>query len=158
MKRVLVAYYSFSGNTRALAERIAEGVSGTLLGIQPEIPYSFKYNTAVKAARAETARGFCPKLVGGNESIDAYDVVFIGSPNWFRTVAPPVLAFLRGHSFAGKAVVPFCTHGGGGLGEMERRMAEECPGAKLLPGFAAMDAVSAQMEEWLSAIGPALKG
>lgn len=153
MKRTLVAQYSFSGNTRALAEQIAEAVSGTLLDIKPEKTYSFDYNTATKEARSEIVRGFCPRLISGNESIDEYDIVFIGTPNWFKSIAPPVLTFLRGHDFTGKVVVPFCTHGGGGFGEIERRIAEECPGAKLLSGLAATEADPAKIAEWLADIG-----
>ncbi|MBP7105480.1 MAG: hypothetical protein KBA83_10180, partial [Fermentimonas sp.] len=41
----------------------------------------------------------------------------IGSPNWFKTLAPPVMSFLKRHNFAGKTVIPFCTHGGGGFGQ-----------------------------------------
>jgi flavodoxin len=60
-------------------------------------------------------RGFCPKLKFGDEPIDDYNTIFIGSPNWFRTLAPPVMSFLRKHDFSGKTVMPFCTHGGGGF-------------------------------------------
>jgi len=153
VKMILIAYYSFSGTTRSLAGQIAEAVSGTMLEIIPEQPYSFDYNTAAKEARAEIARGFCPKLISGGEPIDEYDVVFIGTPNWFKSIAPPVLTFLRGHDFAGKTIVPFCTHGGGGFGETLQRIAQECPGAMLLPGLAAMNAEPGQISAWLVDIG-----
>lgn len=150
MDMPLIAYYSFSGTTRHLARQLAEAVSGVLLEIQPERQYSFDDNTAAKVARAEVSRGFCPKLATGGELIDAYDTVFIGSPNWFQSIAPPVLTFLRGHNFKGKTVVLFCTHGGGGFGQIESHIARECPGARLLPGLAAVGAKPARIAEWLA--------
>lgn len=154
MNKTLIAYYSFSGNTRTLAESIAAQVSGELVEIAPQSPYAFDYNTAAKEARSEIAREFCPELLSGNEPIDVYDTVFVGTRNWFKSIAPPVLTFLRKHDFTGKTVAPFCTHGGGGFGEIERRIMEECPGAVFLPGFATTPEVtSEQIKAWLSDIG-----
>lgn len=153
MSNILIAYYSFSKNTENLALEIALQTGGELREIVPERAYSFGYNTATKEARAEVSRGFCPKLISGGKPIDAYDTVFIGSPNWFKLIAPPVLSFLRMHDFTGKTVVPFCTHGGGGFGEIERRIAQECPGAKLLPGLATTQAEHTQTVAWLTKIG-----
>lgn len=70
------------------------------------------------------------------KNLQTYDVVFVGSPNWMGQFAPPVLTFLRGADWHGKTVVPFCTHGGGGFGIMEKRFAEECRGAAIKPGLA----------------------
>lgn len=64
-------------------------------------------------------RGFCPKLISGNELTNDYRIIFIGTPNWFKTFAPPVMSFLKQHDFTGKIVIPFCTHGGGGFGQIE---------------------------------------
>lgn len=154
MHKIVIAYFSFSGTTRSLAMQIAEAVSGTLLEIKPEKPYAFDYHTATKEARSEIARGFCPKLMTGGEPIDEYDIVFIGTPNWFKSIAPPMLSFLRKHDFTGKTIVPFCTHGGGGFGEIERRIAEECAGATMLSGLAAqMETKPEQITAWLKDIG-----
>lgn len=154
MHRPLVVYYSYSGTTRRLAEQIAAQVSGALVQIVPETPYSFDYNTAAKEVRAQIARGFCPRLAAGGEPIHEYNPIFIGTPNWFHSIAPPVLAFLRRHDLSKRCVVPFCTHGGGGFGEIQQRMAEECPGANLLPGLCATaQTTPAQIAAWLSEIG-----
>lgn len=154
MKKPLIVYYSFSGSTEALANQIAAHTGGEVRPLVPLKPYAFDYNTASKEVRGEIARGYCPKLACGAEPIDAYDRIFVGSPNWFKSIAPPVLSFLRLHDFSQKTVIPFCTHGGGGFGEIERRMAEECPGAKLLLGLCVSgEAGGAQIAEWLDAIG-----
>lgn len=154
MKDTLIVYYSLFENTENLALEIAIQTGGTLRELIPERNYSFDYNTAAKEARNEISRGFCPKLSSGNESIDEYDTIFIGTPNWFKTMAPPVLSFLRNHDFTGKAVVPFCTHGGGGFGQIEDEISKECSKSIILPGFAVNGtAASEEVTKWLETIG-----
>ena len=114
----LVVYYSYSGITRRLAEDIALITDGNLRELKPQKPYSFSYNTAVKEAREEIEKGYCPPLLEGAEAIENTDVIFVGSPNWLKTFAPPVLSFLRAVDLSGKTIIPFCTHGGGGFGRM----------------------------------------
>lgn len=153
MANILIAYYSFSKNTENMALEIAIRTGGDLLEIQPDKAYSFDYNTATKEARLEVQRGYCPKLITGYEPIDKYDTIFVGSPNWFKSLAPPVLTFLRTHDFSGKRLVPFCTHGGGGFGDIELRIAQECPNATLLNGLASeIDICPVQIETWLEEI------
>lgn len=153
-ERTVIVYYSFSGTTKRLAEEIARQTGGDLRALVPVTPYAFDFNTAAKQARQEIERGYCPKLSSGLEPVDGYGNIFIGSPNWFKTFAPPVLSFLRGVNFTGKTVIPFCAHGGGGFGRMEAEIAKECPGAKMLPGFAASSSfTAAEVSAWLQGIG-----
>jgi flavodoxin len=154
MGNTLVVYYSLFQNTKKLAEEISKQTGGSIRELVPEKPYSFDYNTAAKEVRNEISRGFCPKLISGNESIDDYDTIFIGSPNWFKTVAPPVMSFLRHHNFAGKTVIPFCTHGGGGFGQIEEDIAKECAEVTILSGIAVNGIAQAEeIANWLKAIG-----
>lgn len=154
--RTLIVYYSFSGTTGRLAEEIAHQTGGDLRPLIPVTPYAFDFNTAAKQARQEIERGYCPKLSSGLEPVDGYGRIFIGSPNWFKTFAPPVLSFLSGVNLTGKTVIPFCTHGGGGFGRMETGITKECPGAKMLPGFAGSSSfTAAEVNAWLQAIGMA---
>ncbi len=151
---ILIAYYSYSHTTERLAAEIARQTGGDLRLLVPEKSYSFDYNTAVKEARLEIDRGYCPKLISGAETVDKYDHVFLGTPNWFKTFAPPVLSFLRREDLSGKTIIPFCTHGGGGFGRIETDMARECPKSKILPGFAGMgDFDPQQVANWLKRIG-----
>lgn len=153
-ERILIVYYSFSGTTGRLAEEITRQTGGDLRPLVPVTPYAFDYNTAAKQARMEIEQGYCPKLTYGLEPVDGYGRIFIGSPNWFKTFAPPVLSFLRGVNLAGKTVIPFCAHGGGGFGRMESDIAKECPGAKMLPGFAGSASfTAAEVNAWLKGIG-----
>lgn len=154
MSNILVVYFSFSGTTRELAQEIARQTGGELRELVSQKPYAFDYNTAAKEARNEITRGVCPPLSSGNEPIDGYTTVFVGTPNWFKSLAPPVLSFLRGHDFSGKTIVPFCTHGGGGFGGIEQKIADECPASNLLPGLAVGGAASGeQVASWLKMIG-----
>ena len=134
--KILVVYYSYSGITRRLAEDIALITDGDLLELKPLRPYSFLYNTAVKEARIEIDKGYCPPLTEEIENIDDVDVVFIGSPNWFKTFAPPVLTFLRSANLDGKTIIPFCTHGGGGFGRMIDYIKKECKNSTVKDGLA----------------------
>jgi flavodoxin len=81
MNDTLIVYYSLFHNTKNLALEIAKQTGGTLRELIPENNYSFDYNTAAKEVRNQITRGFCPKLIFGNESIDEYRTIFIGTPN-----------------------------------------------------------------------------
>ncbi|WFA09316.1 flavodoxin [Tissierella sp. Yu-01] len=154
MNNVLIVYYSLFKNTENLALEIAIQTDGTIRELIPESDYSFDYNTAVKEVRNQISRGFCPKLISGNESIDDYQTIFIGTPNWFKTLAPPVMSFLRLHDFSDKTIIPFCTHGGGGFGKIENDIAKECSNARILPGYDVNGiAASAEVKNWLERIG-----
>ncbi|HHV64845.1 MAG TPA: flavodoxin [Peptococcaceae bacterium] len=154
MDNILIVYYSLFKTTESLALEIAAQTGGDLRELVPEKRYSFDYNTAAKEVRNQISRGFCPKLISGNEPIDCYKTIFIGSPNWFKTIAPPVLSFLRYHDFTGKTIIPFCTHGGGGFGQIENDIAKECPKSRILPGIAVNGTVSPdEVKNWLKRIG-----
>jgi flavodoxin len=154
MNNTLIVYYSLFQNTKNLALEIAKQTGGTIRELIPDKNYSFDYNTAAKEVRNQISRGFCPKLISGNESIDDYQTIFIGTPNWFKTLAPPVMSFLKQHDFTGKTIIPFCTHGGGGFSQIEIDIAKECSKSIILPGIAANGAVaSAEVTNWLKTIG-----
>ena len=146
----LIVYYSYSGITRRLAEDIALITDGNLRELKPQKPYSFSYNTAVKEARAEIEKGYCPPLLQGAEPIEDTDVIFVGSPNWLKTFAPPVLSFLRSVDLSGKTIIPFCTHGGGGFGRMIEDYKRECKNSIIKDGIALRgDYNFGELEKWL---------
>lgn len=154
MNNTLIVYYSLFKITENLALEIAVQTGGTLRELIPDKNYSFDYNTAAKEVRNQISRGFCPKLISGNDSIDDYQTIFIGTPNWFKTMAPPVMSFLKQHDFTGKTVIPFCTHGGGGFGQIENDIAKECSKSKILTGIAINGtATSEDITNWLKRIG-----
>ena len=159
-KNVLVVYYSHSGNTRKIAELIQLKTDATLHEIQPKDAYPTDYDAVVKQAKKEIQAGLRPELAS---AIDAagYDTVFVGSPNWWSTIAPPVATFLAGCDLSGKTVVPFLTHGGGGAARMERDIAKLCPQAVMKPGLVVSgdggSRAAAQVTAWLEQLGIAEK-
>ena len=151
MSKILIVYYSYSNATRSLAEDIAIITNGDIRELIPEKPYSFTYNGATKEVRNEVERGYCPKLLSGNEPVTDYEYIFIGTPNWFKSFAPPILSFLRSVNLDGKTIIPFCTHGGGGFGQIEVNIAKEGPNLKLLPGFESTgDIDDKKVEDWIN--------
>jgi flavodoxin len=153
MSKILVVYYSYSNTTKSLAEDIAIITDGDIRELIPEKPYSFTYNGATKEARNEMERSHCPKLLSGNEPINDYEYIFIGTPNWFKSFAPPILSFLRSVDLRQKTIIPFCTHGGGGFGQIEINIAKECPDSKLLPGLAATNDIDERhVQDWINGI------
>ena len=148
--RPLVVYYSYSGITRRLAEDIALITDGELRELKLQKPYSFSYNTAVKEVREEIEKGYCPHLTEGAEAIENAEVIFIGSPNWLKTFASPVLSFLRTVDLSGKTIIPFCTHGGGGFGRMIEDYKKECGNSTIKDGIALKGDYSFdQLKLWL---------
>lgn len=131
-KKVLVVYYSYSGNTREIANQIKAASGGDIFEIVPVSPYPSEYRAVVDQAKKEINAGFKPEIKGKVDKIRDYDVIFIGSPNWWSTIAPPVLTFLSSHDLSGKTVVPFFTHGGGSIGRCETDLRKNAVGATVL--------------------------
>ena len=134
--KVLVAYYSWGGNTRFAAERIQKLTGGTLFEIKPVKAYPVDYGACVEQAKRECRDEFEPELATKVDDFSKYDVIFVGTPNWWSTMAPPVLAFLSSYEFSGKTVIPFVTHGGGGMARCETEMRKAVPKAKFGKGRA----------------------
>ncbi len=159
-KRILVAYYSWSGNTKALAEKIGAGTGGELFEIVPADPYPTEYGECTERAKREQQEGVRPALKAKPENIAEYDVVFVGSPNWWGSYAPPIRTLLDDPAFAGKTVVPFFTHGGGGMQRCESDMRKQLDGKSnvlkaLTVSGSSADGSRAQraVDAWLREIG-----
>ena len=133
-KKVLIAYYSYSGNTRAAAEKIQSVTGGDLFEIIPVKEYSKDYNAVVQLAQIEKQKDIRPELKD-NGNIENYDIIFIGTPVWWYTMASPVKTFLTKNNFASKVIVPFCTHGGGGESSTYVDMQKLAPNAKVMDGY-----------------------
>ena len=117
--KVLTAYFSYTNHTKGIAEQVQNRIGGDLFEIRPAESYSSDYDTTERQGRKETHDGYRPQLAEQTENFASYDVILIGTPNWFNTIAPPVATFLAEHDFSGKKLAVFCTNGGGGLGHIE---------------------------------------
>ena len=110
--KTLVLYYSYTGNTRALAERICRRLHCDSAELVPETPYTGSYDAVVEQGQREVDRGYCPKLRPLGVRLADYDCVILGTPTWWYTMAPAVHTALGEYDWSGKTVVPFQTHAG----------------------------------------------
>jgi flavodoxin len=156
-KKILTLYYSLSGNTRELAKQIQAQVGGDLVELETVTPYPDDYNRTVDQAKKELEANYLPPLKTKLENLDSYDVIFLGSPNWWYTLAGPVRTFLSQNNLAGKTVAPFMTHGGGGFANSINDLKAFCPNATILEGLALSGgrAKNAQsdVKRWLNTLG-----
>lgn len=155
-KKVLIAYFSHSGNTRAIANQIHSRVGGDLFELQAADAYPAEYRACLDRAKTEQQSGVRPALSKEVSDMGSYDVVFIGYPNWWGTIPMPLFTFFERYDFSGKTLVPFCTHGGGGLGRSAQDIRRLAPNAAILEGLSIRggSAGSAQDEisTWLDRI------
>lgn len=153
----LIVYYSRSGNTRAVAKQIHATIGGDLLEIQTVHPYPEEYRATTDQAKKELAEGYKPPLATKVPDMQKYALVFLGSPNWWGTIAPPVMTFLSEYDFSGKTIAPFITHGGGGAGRSTADIRKLCPKASVAEALAisGRSAASAQKDvaAWLAHLG-----
>ena len=135
--KVAVVYFSWGGNTRFAAETIAKKAGAETFEIKAEKPYNSDLHKCCDEAKPE-CRAKTLRPIKPIEGLDLakYDVVFVGSPNWWGTIAPPVRTWLTQNSAAlkGKTVCLFQTHGGGGMQSLGRDFAAVVGNeAKILP-------------------------
>lgn len=129
MKKMLVIYYSWSnGNTKRIAEKLADAAKADLIRIETVTPYHGSYNDVVSQGQREVQSGYMPKIKPLNVDIDDYDVIAVGTPTWWYTMAPAVHTFLHSQNWEGKTVIPFMTNGGW-PGHVIKDMKKECSGA-----------------------------
>ena len=130
MKRVLTVYYSWSnGNTERIAKMLQKEIGGDIVRIDTITPYEGSYDDVVNQGQEEVQRGYEPEIKPLGVNISDYDVIAVGTPTWWYTMAPAVLTFLHTESFADKTVIPFMTNGGW-PGHVIKDMEAECKGAK----------------------------
>lgn len=148
--QALIAYFSragenyFSGALRTvpvgsteLAARMLRELTGAaLFKIEPLLPYSDDYNECIAQAQDDQRRGARPELREYPDSLEPYDTVYLGYPNYWGTMPMPVFTFLEHFDFSGKTIRPFCTHEGSGLGHSEADIRRLCHGAKVGKGLA----------------------
>ena len=161
--RCVVLYASRSGNTERVAQSIGGMLEGDLLRIEPATPYESDYGAMLERAQEELAairRGNYPPAGTTVESLDAYDIVFVGYPVWYGSMATPMQAFLHEHAdkLAGKRVALFATSGSSGIAGSVGEARALCPEATFVePALLLTSSGLAQTENrvaaWLEQIG-----
>jgi flavodoxin len=150
MAKKLIAFYSRSdenyfngvlkyvdvGNTEIVAGIIGKLIGADMFQIEQVKPYSKDYNECIAQAQADQKRNARPELKAYLESIDEYDTIYLGFPNYWGTMPMAVHTFLEHFDFAGKVIKPFCTHEGSGLGRSVSDIKMLCPNATVEKGLA----------------------
>ena len=132
MKKMLVVYYSWSnGNTKRIAKQLASETGADIAEIETTEPYKGSYEEVVDQGQREVEAGYKPQINPLPVNIEDYDVIAIGTPTWWYTMAPAVLTFLTTNNFTGKTVIPFMTNGGW-PGHVIKDMKANCKGAEFM--------------------------
>lgn len=139
MSKILVAYFSASGVTKKVAEKLAKVQDADLFEICPQVPYTkadLDWTDKQSRSTVEMQDLNCrPPITGQVQDMAQYDVVFIGFPVWWYREPSVIDTFLDAYDFAGKKLVPFCTSGTSGLGDTAKRLQELVgPGAVVAEG------------------------
>ena len=127
--KVLIAYFSWSGNTRGIAQEIQRQTGADIFEISPVDPYSSDYNTVLMEAQEDQHKQARPELSGRVDNMDEYDTIILGYPNWWASIPMPIASFLEEYDFSGKRIIPFCSHGGGRFGQSLTAIAKLAPDA-----------------------------
>lgn len=161
MKKMLVVYYSWSnGNTKQIAEQLAKATGAELAEIDTVQPYTGSYDEVVDQGQREVNAGYKPEIKPLTVNIQDYDVIAVGTPTWWYTMAPAVLTFLSAQDFTGKTVIPFMTNGGW-PGHVIKDMKANCKGAEFAhemeiqfdsTGGAHMETPEKKIDAWIEAV------
>lgn len=125
-----------TGNTEVAAGIIQELTGADMFKIEPQQAYSKDYNECIAQAQSDQKRNARPELKTYPTSIDSYDVLYLGFPNYWGTMPMAVFTFLEHFDFTGKTIRPFCTHEGSGMGSSIQDIQKLCPGAEVGKGLA----------------------
>ena len=151
--KVLVAYFSWGGNTRVIANQIQELTGADMYQIETVKPYSSNYNTCVEEAKVEKAANARPAIKAPVENMEQYDYIFIGYPNWWGTMPMAVLTFIESYKLTGKTLIPFCTHGGGGVQQCFKDFKTHTANYQTIDGFlcngSSVNSAKPLVERWL---------
>ena len=150
MSKLLVAYFSKSGITKAAAEKIARVGDGTLFEIVTEKKYPAGYAATVIVAKKEQLVHELPTIIPRVEDFASYDRIALGFPVWWFTCPQAILSFLSQYDFSGKKVLPFCTHGGSGPRKSAADIRAACAG-DVRECFDANGATDDAVRRWLAA-------
>ena len=155
--KMLIVFYSHTGNAKFVSEHIQALTGADVFELTLVDPYPEDVNATIERANKERESGVLPSLVGKIENFADYDIIFLGSPNWFGTLSLPVMSFLNSYDLSGKTIVPFITFGGGGLMNTIIDLKALVPNATILEEFSASrdDVKNSQAEitQWLERIG-----
>ena len=155
--KMLIVYYSHTGNAKFVAEHIQSLTGADVYELKPTDPYPEDFGVTVARVGQEKEAGVLPELSGKINNLADYDVIFLGTPNWYGTLSMPMLSFLNSYDLSGKTIVPFITFGRGGLMNTITDLNALAPNATILEAFGvSSDNVKdsqPDVTQWLERIG-----
>ena len=159
--KMLIAYFSWSGNTQGIAEEIRRQTGADIFEIVPIPAYSDDYSTVLMEAQRDQHDKARPAITDPLPSLDDYDVILLGYPNWWASIPMPIATFLESYDFSGKTILPFCSHGGGRFGQSLTAIAKLAPNAVIAPGlsvhYSGGSGLPRDIQNWLEARGISTK-
>lgn len=156
-EKVLIAFFSWGGNTRGIAEEIKAQTGADLFEIELVNPYSNDYNTVLDEAQRDQNEQARPELSTHVENMEEYDTILLGYPNWWASIPMPIASFLEEYDVSDKTIIPFCSHGGGRFGQSLTAIAKLAPdaamGEALSVHYSGGGSLTGDVEEWLKTNG-----
>lgn len=153
--KVLIAFFSWGGNTRGIAREIQSQTGADLFEIELVTPYSSSYNTVLDEAQHDQNIQARPEIKNHVEDFEQYDTILLGYPNWWASIPMPIASFLEEYDFTGKTIIPFCSHGGGRFGQSLTAIAKMAPDSILGEGlsvhYSGGSSLSQDVTDWLEA-------
>ncbi len=155
--KILIAFFSWGGNTRGIANEIRSQTGADIFEIELVNPYSTNYNTVLDEAQRDQNKQARPEIKNKVENMEQYDTIILGYPNWWASIPMPIATFLEQYDFSGKTIVPFCSHGGGRFGQSLTAIAKLAPEATIAEGLAISysggSSLSSDISKWLDTNG-----
>ena len=154
MSRKLVAYFSASGVTAKVAEKLSEAIGADLYAIEPEVPYTKAdldwMDQKSRSSMEMNDKKFRPEVLDTDTDFNAYDEIILGFPIWWY-VAPTIInTFLEAYDFSGKKIVLFATSGGSGFGNTVKELQSSAPDAVITEGRLLNRGTKQEISEWVN--------
>lgn len=130
----LIVYYSYTGNTKKIAESIQKKLGCDILEIKPVVPYSTDYQTVVDEEQNNESAMKTPEIEKIDKDLSNYDEIIVGTPVWWYTIAPVIRTFLKEIDLSGKTIKPYATNAGW-LGRTFKEIEKLCPNSKVEKGM-----------------------
>lgn len=137
--RMLIVSYSYSGNTHHIAQAIQAMTGGDWCEIYPWQPYPMAFPELLQQVKQEVLSHYHPRLLPVSHTPHGYAAIFVGSPNWCGTIAPPLASWLYRNDLSGKIIFPFYSHCGGVAGDLRKDIVKLCPKSDVREVLSVMD-------------------
>lgn len=138
-----------TGNTEIAANILQKITSADIFKIEPVVPYSTDYSQCIDQAKQDKSRNARPEIKIYPSSLDKYDTIYLGYPNYWGTMPMVMFTFLDKFNLSGKTIMPFCTHEGSGMGSSESDIKKLCPNADVKKGLPIHGAKTSESESIL---------